>query len=90
MEEVPVSRDIRDIRDEPFDAEEDALQEKVFETGLALEEAAAIFIEHHPFLRGLDCPTTSALVLAVDRFTDAHDELHRQLDTDHEEGRNAT
>ena len=75
-----------------FTPGEIALQEKVFDTGLKLEQAAVEFIEHHPFLRELDCPTTSALILAVDRFTDAHDELHRQYDIEYEEEeqRNAT
>jgi hypothetical protein len=74
----------------PFTPEEDVLQEKVFETGLLLEEAAVTFVLNHPEIRLSTCDIVGRFVLAVDRFNDAHDELHRQLDTDHEEGRNAT
>jgi hypothetical protein len=70
--------------------EEDALHEKVFETGLLLEDAAVEFVLEHPEIRLAPCGIISAFVLAVDRYMDVYDDLHDYLDHQEEEGRNAT
>jgi len=69
------------VSDEPVTTDAD---ERFIVLSLALAEAATRFVFAHSDFRHNPCPTTSALILAVDRYVDAcEDEGDHHYDHHH-------